>query len=255
MRVSIGSAAAFTLLSHISTTCAFTTSVSVSKRQWGTTTTRFSSSDDVIDITPASSESVPDDGDWDGNVVDGGIIKGCTVISDGVAKYEISIDGVEADLATFSESVYKKIISDAKQQSYQGYRAGSLPPQLEPTYREFTMDEVAREATLEALQQNDIIPFESARSEITIENVSVPPPPPRKKKKKSRKKLKNQADGEVSAEVVVEVVPEWKTYKDVSGAVAAGWKPGQSFSFVAKNVKGQKDPNSKNDKSILGEGN
>ena len=32
----------------------------------------------------------------------------------------------------------------------------------------------------------------------------------------------------------------WKTYPTMKEAIDAGWKPGQSFSFIAKNVRGQK---------------
>eukprot|EP00980_Cylindrotheca_fusiformis_P016755 scaffold5048_cov121-Cylindrotheca_fusiformis.AAC.6 len=183
---------------------------------------------------------------WQGDVVsnEGGVIRGCSIqqVGDSVTDWIITIDGNDADLGRFSEAIYKKITADAKQQRFQGFRPGTIPPHLEPTYRAFAMDECARETVLEAMQQNDIRPFTDARSDFLIENVSIPPPPPKRGKKKKKgggKKNKNT----VSTEDVVEVkeeVPSWQTYETMKEAIDAGWKPGQSFSFVAKHVKGQK---------------
>ena len=103
--------------------------------------------------------------------------------------------------------MYRKITNDAKQQSFQGFRPGSIPPHLLPSYKAFAMNEVALEATLEAMQQNNIRPFESCREDILIESISIPPKKQKKKKKRKKK---------------------------------AGWEPGQSFSFVSKNCQGQK---------------
>uniref|UniRef100_A0A7S1G3V1 Trigger factor ribosome-binding bacterial domain-containing protein n=1 Tax=Corethron hystrix TaxID=216773 RepID=A0A7S1G3V1_9STRA len=82
-------------------------------------------------------------------------IKGCEIrrIGGSGTTFEISVDGDEADLGNFSKVVYKKIIMDAKQQQFQGFRPGTIPPFLDVTYRLFAMDEVAREATSEALEQ------------------------------------------------------------------------------------------------------
>jgi hypothetical protein len=173
--------------------------------------------------------------EWTGDVVAGGKIQGCSIqlVGGSATEWIVTIDGVEADLGRFSQAIYKKITADAKQQRFQGFRPGTIPPHLEPTYRAFTMDECARETVLEALQQNNIRPFESSRSEMNIESISFPPPAP-KRSKKSKKKASTdeQADEEVS--------PEWLTKKSMKEAVDAGWQPGQSFSFVATGVKGQK---------------
>ena len=179
--------------------------------------------------------------EWNGEVVSnqGGRFKGCTVTPVSDTEFTIQIDGEQADLGNFGVAVYKKITSDAKRQNFQGFRPGTLPPHLLPTYRAFAMDEVAREATLEAMQQNNIRPFESARSDIAFEQVSIPPKPKKKKKKSKKKKSK--------VEVVVEEQeePVWQTFEDMKGALKGGWEPGQSFSFVATKCKGQqlKDPN------------
>lgn len=178
--------------------------------------------------------------EWTGEVVNNedGRIRGCTVTPVSDTEFTIQIDGNEADLGNFGVAVYKKITSDAKRQNFQGFRPGTIPPHLLPTYRGFAMDEVAREATLEAMQQNNIRPFESARSDFVFERVSIPPKP-QKKKKKSKKKS--------TVEVVVEEQeePVWQTYDDMKSALKAGWEPGQSFSFVATKCRGQKlkDPN------------
>jgi hypothetical protein len=109
-------------------------------------------------LPPAPALTASSDGGdaWNGNVVSNdptGRIQGCqlTRVGESCTDWEVTIDGEEADLAKFSEAVYKKITSDAKQQRFQGFRPGTIPPHLTPTYIAFAMDEVAREATLEAL--------------------------------------------------------------------------------------------------------
>lgn len=104
------------------------------------------------------------------------------------------------------------------------------------------MDECARETVLEAMQQNNIRPFTDARSGLIIENVSIPPPVKKGKKKKKggRKKKNAEIDSTTPEEPVVVEEPKWTTYETMKEAIDNGWQPGQSFSFVAKNVKGQK---------------
>lgn len=92
------------------------------------------------------------------------------------------------------------------------------------------MDECARETVLEAMQQNNIRPFSTAREDIQILNVSIPPPTTLKKKKdKGSKKKKGMgtpsADETVAETEVVEVVqPQWLEFDDMKGAIDAGWK-------------------------------
>jgi hypothetical protein len=81
----------------------------------------------------------------------------------------------------------------------------------------FAMDECARETTLEAMQQNNIRPFDEARSMIEITDVTIPPPD--KKKKKTKKK-----SVEPAPEVVDEKEPEWLMFDNMNGAIDAGWK-------------------------------
>lgn len=185
-----------------------------------------------------------EEGEWKGDVVnnDDGKIQGCTITPVTETDFTIEIDGVEADLGNFASVVYKKITSDAKKQSFQGFRPGTLPPNLLPAYKTFAMDEVAREAVLEAMQQNNIKPFESCRTEMEIGEVSIPPKQvkKKKKKKKSRKKGGGAATPEPEQEVVVEEPPAWVTYDTMKDAIKAGWEPGQSFSFVVTGCKGQK---------------
>eukprot|EP00560_Eucampia_antarctica_P002286 CAMPEP_0197833068 /NCGR_PEP_ID=MMETSP1437-20131217/17560_1 /TAXON_ID=49252 ORGANISM="Eucampia antarctica, Strain CCMP1452" /NCGR_SAMPLE_ID=MMETSP1437 /ASSEMBLY_ACC=CAM_ASM_001096 /LENGTH=228 /DNA_ID=CAMNT_0043436859 /DNA_START=165 /DNA_END=851 /DNA_ORIENTATION=- len=186
--------------------------------------------------------------DWKGEVFsnegDSGSIRGCSIlkVEGSQTEYEATIDGVEADLGKFSDAIYKKITMDAKQQRYQGFRPGTIPPQLLPNYVSFAMDECAREATLEALAQNDIRPFESSRMDMKFEDISIPPVIKKKKKKKSgRKKNKSSCDTNDPSPItdVVEE-PKWETFETMKEAIDAGWKPGQSFSFVAKSINGQK---------------
>lgn len=178
--------------------------------------------------------------DWNGEVVsnEDGRIRGCRVTPVSETEFQIKIDGNDADLGNFGVAVYKKITNDAKRQSFQGFRPGTIPPHLLPTYRAIAMDEVAREATLEAMQQNNIRPFESCRSELEFEQVSIPPKPQKKKKGKKKKSI---------VEVVVDEQdePAWQTFDNMKDALTGGWEPGQSFSFVATKCKGQqlKDPN------------
>ncbi len=204
---------------------------------------------------------------WKGEVVPSGTIKGCslTPVTSGkdstlTTDWIVTIDGIEADLGRFSEAIYKQIIGNAKQQRFQGFRPGTIPPHLLPTYVAFCMDECARETVLEAMQQNNIRPFEDARSKFVIEQVSIPPATSKQKQKKkmsmntqsSKKKKQNDKSNEATMEVSSEVVevqqeeeeeeelePQWRRFDSMDGAIKAGWKPGQSFSFVATNVKGQ----------------
>lgn len=144
---------------------------------------------------------------------------------------------IQADLGRFSAAIYKKIISDAKQQRFQGFRPGTIPPHLEPTYRAFTMDECARETILEAMEQNNIRPFSTARADFVIGKVSIPPPSSTKKSKKpkSAKSKKNKGVNEESNEVLEQNEPgteddsgstesNWLTFEDMKGAIDAGWK-------------------------------
>lgn len=172
--------------------------------------------------------------DWNGEVVaEDGRIKGCEITPISETEFTIKIDGNEADLGKFGAAVYKKITADAKKQRFQGFLPGTIPPHLLPAYKAFALDEVAREATLEAMQQNNIRPFDSARQEMMIEQVSIPSKPTKGKKKKDTKKTDLQ-------EVDEPTIIAWETYSTMKDALTAGWEPGQSFSFLAKNCKGQK---------------
>ena len=82
----------------------------------------------------------------------------------------------------------------------------------------FAMDECARETTLEAMQQNNIRPFDEARSMIEITDVTIPPPVKKKKKKTKKKSV------EPTPEVVEEKEPEWLMFDNMDGAIDAGWK-------------------------------
>lgn len=199
------------------------------------------------DSTILHQSSLLDDSEWTGDVVPEGTIRGCSVTSaggdDGAMNTEwiITIDGVEADLGRFSDAIYKQIMQKAKQERFQGFRPGTIPPHLMTTYRAFSMDECARETVLEAMQQNNIRPFEDARSQFVIEQVSIPPISSNKKKQKKKSSKKKGKDVEVVVEESppVEEEPQWRRFDSMDEAIQAGWKPGQSFSFVAKNVKGQ----------------
>uniref|UniRef100_A0A7S2MA82 Trigger factor ribosome-binding bacterial domain-containing protein n=1 Tax=Helicotheca tamesis TaxID=374047 RepID=A0A7S2MA82_9STRA len=195
-------------------------------------------------IISASSEAGA--GGWTGEVVTNpdGRIRGCSIDPnpEDPTLFSITIDGVEADLGKFSEAIYKKITNDAKQQTFQGFRPGTIPPHLQPTYRAFAMDECAREATLEAMEQNNIRPFQDARENFEFESISIPPPVKKGKKKKGGRKKKKGGNSGVAQPAEAQVVeePKWLVFNDMKEALDAGWKPGQSFSFVAKDCKGQK---------------
>mmetsp|Transcript_16898 Transcript_16898/g.25368 ORF Transcript_16898/g.25368 Transcript_16898/m.25368 type:complete len:250 (-) Transcript_16898:51-800(-) len=189
-------------------------------------------------ITTLSSEA----NDWNGEVVSntsGGKINGCkiTQVEGSMSDWVVAIDGQEADLGKFSDAIYKKITADAKKQRFQGFRPGTIPPHLQPTYMGFSIDECAKEATLEAMQQNNIRPFENARNEFEFDTIAIMPP--KKKKNKKKKKKKGALAGEEAADIAEEPEPQWLTFGTFKEAISAGWKPGQTFSFVARNVKGQ----------------
>jgi hypothetical protein len=184
--------------------------------------------------------------DWNGEVVpEDGRIKGCEISPISETEFTIKIDGNEADLGKFGAAVYKKITTDAKKQRFQGFRPGTIPPHLLPAYKAFAMDEVAREATLEAMQQNNIRPFDSARQEMMIEQVSIPSKSTKGKKKKDTKKTDSQDNMDETT-----IIP-WETYSTMKDALTAGWEPGQSFSFLAKNCKGQKVVPVSTEKTVL----
>jgi hypothetical protein len=119
---------------------------------------------------------------------------------------------------------------DAKQQRFQGFRPGTIPPHIEPTYRAFAMDECARETVLEAMEQNNIRPFTDARTDMIIENVSIPPAARGKGKKKKKGGRKARAAAEAaeaatSAEPVVEEeAPAWRVFDNMKDAIDAGWR-------------------------------
>lgn len=98
-------------------------------------------------------------------------------------------------------------MQDAQQQRFQGFRPGTVPPHIEPTYRAAAMDECARETALEAMQQNNFRIFADARSNFEICNVSIPPPKKKKKKKKN-----------------VEEPEKWLQFETMKEAIDAGWK-------------------------------
>ena len=166
---------------------------------------------------------------WSGEVVtdEDGKIKGCTITSESETLFTIQIDGEAADLGNFGSVVYRKITNDAKRQSFVGFRPGTLPPHLLPTYKAFAMNEVAIEATLEAMQQNDIRPFESAREEIVFEQISIPPRKQKNKKKKKSRKKKEANTNEAVVQVEDEdekQPPAWETFDTMQEALKAGWE-------------------------------
>ena len=81
------------------------------------------------------------------------------------------------------------------------------------------MDEVAREAVLEAMQQNDIRPFESCRADLVIAEVIIPPRKAIKKKKKKR----GSGDGE-KEEMEGELESKWMVFDNMQDALKAGWE-------------------------------
>lgn len=187
----------------------------------------------------------------------------------------VQIDGVEADLGRFSLAIYKKFLNDAKQQQYQGYRRGTIPPPLLVTYKAYAMDECARETILEAMEQNQIRPFETCRSEMILYDFSIPPQSKasnskntNKKSKGKKKSSKTKSEISVVEEATIPTSSDaisdehgdldalastdttngninsstdmWTTYATMKEAIDIGlWQPGQSFSFCAKSVRGQ----------------
>ena len=173
--------------------------------------------------TSLSSEA---SGDWNGEVAsntEGGKIKGCVItqVDGSLTDWKIRVDGQQADLGKFSDAIYRKITKDAKQERFQGFRPGTIPPHLISAYIGFSIDECAREATLEAMQQNNIRPFDDARNDFEFDSISIMPP--NKKKKKKKKKKKGAAVEAVEApEEPAE--PQWLTFETFKEAINAGWK-------------------------------
>ena len=164
---------------------------------------------------------------WNGEVVPKGVMRGCTLtqVDGSLTDWIITIDGEEADLAKFSAAIYKKLLSDAKKNQFQGFRAGTVPPHLLPTYKAYTMDECAREATLEAMQQNGIRPFSDARQELLFSDFSIPPIEAKKSKGKKKKKFDGEDEG-------AEAEPQWRYFATMKDALDAGWMVSSSSCIV-----------------------
>ena len=179
-------------------------------------------------------ESIVSLSEWSGDVTnsENGKILGCTItnIGDSLTDWEVKIDGEEADLGKFSSVIYQKLLSDGKQQNYRGFRPGTIPPMILPTYVAYAMDECAKEATLEALAQNEIRPFQDARDNIEINSISIAPPKEKKKKKKKKKKGNETANDDVSSSQT-ETIDEdskkqiWSKFDTMQEAIdEGGWK-------------------------------
>jgi Bacterial trigger factor protein (TF) len=136
------------------------------------------------------------------------------------ANIRVTARRVEADLGRFSEAIYNRVTAEAKKQRFQGFRPGTIPPHIEPTYRAFAMDECARETIMEAMQQNNIKPFESARSEFVLENFNIPPTAKNKSKKKKSKK---SADAPSALAEEVSEETKWRNFATMKEALDAGW--------------------------------
>jgi len=165
---------------------------------------------------------------WNGEVVSNspdGKIRGCRIqkVDGTLCEWVISIDGVEADLGKFSEAIYRKITSDAKKMRFQGFRPGTIPPHLIPTYIAYTMDECAREATLEAMAQNNIRPFEDARNNFKFETISIPPASGKKTPTSKNKSKSSSGDG-VTNESSTSGTEEWRKFDSMKEAIDSGWK-------------------------------
>ena len=204
-----------------------------------------SSSKSSSNTAPQQQQPPPTEA-WTGTVVPGdGRMHGCTMqnVAGSLTEWIVTIDGVDADLGKFSDVVYKKLIRDATQQRFQGFRPGTVPQHLLPTYRTIAMDECAREAVLEALQQNSVRPFENCRSQLELGQFSIPPSLAKKASKTSKKRKKGAADAAVAAVESDAAAPgetnAWRNFETMKEALDAGWTPGQSFSFVALKVTGQ----------------
>jgi hypothetical protein len=219
---------------------------------------------------------------WNGEVVpntEDGRIRGCTIqpvvvvgsnnhqlpedsVITSTTEWVISIDGVAADLGRFSTAIYQKVLREAQQQRFQGFRVGTVPSHLLSTYRTIAMDECARETIVEVMQQNHIRPFENCRAEMMLFNFTIPPSLITKRstkknpKKKSNRRNSNSdiSDTDVTAGTIsttknndegmeyddtAAASSQWNMYGTMKEAIDAGWEPGQSFSFSAKNVRGQ----------------
>jgi len=174
-------------------------------------------------LTTLSSEASAWNGEVASNTADG-IMNGCKVsqVEGSMTEWVVAIDGEQADLGKFSEAIYKKITADAKKERFQGFRPGTIPPHLQSTYMGFSIDECAREATAEAMQQNNIRPFTDARNEFEFDTIAIMPP--KKKKKKSKKKKKGASGEQDSVPIVEEPKPVMLTFATFKEAISAGWK-------------------------------
>jgi Bacterial trigger factor protein (TF) len=158
---------------------------------------------------------------WVRTCLDGALTQFAVPATALTATIRVTALRVEADLGRFSEAIYNRVTAEAKKQRFQGFRPGTIPPHIEPTYLAFAMDECARETIMEAMQQNNIKPFESARSEFVLENFNIPPAANKKSKKKKIKKS-DEAPSTLTEEVSDDT--KWRNFATMKEALDAGWR-------------------------------
>ena len=135
-----------------------------------------------------------------------------TPLPESNSRFNIAIDGVEADLGKFSLMLFKQILQQAKndptgnQMVFKGYRPGVIPPQYLRKYHAYAMEQTCRETVKEGFSQNGYSVAELEGGEEDCSFVSFKFFPKVEVKKVSRKRkdvaaLKAKiAAGEVEAE-------------------------------------------------------
>ena len=128
--------------------------------------------------------------------------------------WTVSIDGPSSGIRKLGLVIFNKILNDQKKllksNPVPGFRVGTMPPYLMPRIKAAALREIVRETCVAALEENNKIPASS--QEYDDLEVSYPDHP---------------LDCDVPAFLK-----------------ASGWKPGDDFSFVARNVRSLSSGNS-----------
>lgn len=173
-------------------------------------------------------------------------IEGCFIKpSSDPSRYDINIDGKQADIGKFSRAIYKNIAKQARESNQQikGFRPGTIPPHLISRYRSYCMEQTARETIREGFDQRGYEVVDLAEGEEDFRWAGVSFVLAEKKKKSKKRKKNNAADGSDTSSDESNAPPPPPPpieCADFDDAVSRGWEPGLDYSFSAEFVKVQR---------------
>jgi len=137
--------------------------------------------------------------------------------------YDLGLNGKSFDTGPLSKRMYEALTSVAMKRFPPGTREEDLPDDLMNVYRSYAMDMTAREAVSAALERNGLQLALSSSSSTENEETNA--------------SSDMDAGGWGSIDSIRLEYDDEDIYDSIEDAVAeGGWSPGDSFSFVARNV-------------------